>query len=120
MEKYPKNFFGKVWSIDAYGKITEPVVVEATREKITVTRSLNDGSSTYDTYLFHEKTGTWDCYHDELVFDLHSDYAQQLINDRITKRAQEIEKSHRDAFERYLKDMKEIVAIRESNLQYLK
>lgn len=120
MEKYPKNFFGKVWSIDAYGKITEPEVVEATREKITVTRSLSDGRSTYDEYVFHEKTGTWEHYNNVLVFDLHSDYAQQLINDRITKRAQCIEKSHRDAFEAYLKDMREIVSIRESNLQYLK
>lgn len=120
MEKYPKNFFGKVWSIDAYGKITEPVVVEATREKITVRSSWSDGSPEYDEYAFHDKTGTWEHYNNVLVFDLHSDYAQQLINDRIIHRTQCIEKLHRDAFEAYLKDMKEIVAIKESNLQYLK
>lgn len=113
MEQYPKNFFGKVWAVDAYGKITEPVVVEATREKITVQSSWRD----FETYSFYEKTGTWHRDNQALVFDLHSDYAQQLINDRITKRAQNIEKAHRDAFETYLKDMREIVSIRESNLQ---
>ena len=120
MEKYPKDFFGRVWVMDAYGKITEPVVVEATREKITVQSTWSNGSPKYDAYVFHENTGTWECCYDVLVFDLHSDYAQQLINDRITKRAQDIEKAHRKAFEAYLKDMKELVSVRESNLQYLK
>ena len=120
MEKYPKNFFGRVWAVDAYGKITEPEVVEATSEKITVRSSWSDGSPKFETYSFYEETGTWHRDNKALVFDLHSDYAQQLINDRITKRAQDIEKVHRNAFETYLKDMKEIVSIRESNLQYLK
>lgn len=120
MEQYPKNFFGRVWAIDAYGKITEHVVVEATRKNITVQSSWGDGRPKEDEYVFNEKTNMWEYYSTVLVFDIHSDEAQQLINDRITKRAQDIEKAHRDAFERYLKDMREIVSIRESNLQYLK
>ena len=118
MANLPKNFFGKTWSIDTYGKITECEVLEATQEKITVKSYWSDGSPTSDVYVFNGKTNTWECYSRVLVFDIHSDEAQQLINDRIIKRAQDVENSYRKAFDRYLTDMKEIVAIKESNLKF--
>ena len=118
MANLPKDFFSKVWAIDAYGKISECEVLEATREKITVKSTWSDGSPKEDVYVFREKTNVWECYPKVLVFDIHSDEAQQLINDRIIKRAQDVENSYRKAFDNYLTDMKEIVAIKESNLKF--
>lgn len=114
MANLPKNFFSKVWAIDVYGKIYECEVLEATREEITITGSKSG------EYVFNEKTNMWEYYSNVLVFDIHSDEAQQLIEDRIIKRAQDVENSYRKAFDKYLTDMKEIVAIKESNLKYLK
>lgn len=118
MANLPKNFFSKVWAIDVYGKIYECEVLEATRENITVKGYWGDGRPKEDEYAFNETTNMWECYSTVLVFDIHSDEAQQLINDRIIKRAQDVENSYRKAFDKYLTDMKEIVAIKESNLKF--
>ena len=118
MTNLPKNFFSKVWTIGSYGKVEELEVVEAYKDKIIVRDFWSDGSPKLDAYVFSTKTNMWECYPKVLVFDIHSEEAQQLIDDRLIKRSQDVEKSYREAFDRYLKDMKEIVAIRESNLKF--
>lgn len=118
MANLPKNFFSKAWAIDFYGTISECEILEATREKITVKSYWGDGSPKEDVYVFSGKTNTWECYPKVLLFDIHSDEAQQLINDRIIKYAQDVENTYRKAFDKYLTDMRKIVAIKESNLKF--
>lgn len=98
----PKDFFKKVWVVDAYGEVT-PVtnIISADNDKIEICHS-----NYRQIFHFNSQNNLFASGVNVLVFDLFSEETRKLIEDRVIKRSAEIQEIFRKRFESYLNDMK--------------
>ena len=120
---FPKELFGKAWIIDKKGAILESKITGAYGEKINALKiTYNDGcafTSQERIFTYKEDTGFWIYLDEILVFELESDKIRNLINDRIIEYTKKSENDYREAFDTYMKRMKDVCIIQESNNKFL-
>jgi len=116
MEKYPKNLFCPAWAIMLQGKIVELLITEVSSDKIYAKQCTNQ----YYKFSYNEDKEKWEnCSGVILVFDLQCDETQQLINNRLTKRTQNVESSYIEAVKKYRESKGEIESIRSNNAKII-
>ena len=121
--KFPEELFGKAWIINRQGAILESKITGAYGEKINALKiTYNDGSaflSQERIFTYKKDTGFWTYFDEILVFELESDKIRNLINDRIIEYTKKSESDYREAFDTYMKHMKNVCIIQESNNKFL-
>jgi len=121
--EFPKELFGKAWIINGKGAILESKITGAYAKQINALKIGYNGNSAVVTsersFTYKEDTGFWVYYDEVLVFELESDKVRNLINDRIIEYTKKSEEDYRDAFDEYMKRMKTVCVIQESNNKFL-